>query len=178
MATEVIPLTFASTTGKREVDSHIVLLGDELSKIQAERRKAADAESEITLKDQIVNTLTIDIPEGSVLGWDSSGNLALADSSAPVDGVMIATELVGVQSDFVPVFSGIQYVLVENKVSVTVGALAYLTKDSTFAGMATPTPPTTADDLQQILGRWVEDTDTETGLARIAFIPQVYTMQV
>lgn len=178
MATEVIPLTLATTSGNRELDAYLRLLGDQLSVINAERTSAANAENDINLKDQIVNTLTVDIPEGSLLGWDSSGNLALADSSVPVDGVMIATELVGVQQDFIPVFSGIQYVLVENKVSVTVGALAYLTKDSTFAGTATPTAPTTADDLQQILGRWVSDTDSETGLARIAFFPQVYTVQV
>lgn len=178
MTTRVNPITFASSTGKKEVDAHIILLGDLISVINAERTKEAAAQSEIDLLSKITNTMSTDIPKGSLLGWDSSGNLALADSSVPVDAIMVAKDLAGVQQEFEPAFEGIQYVLVENKVDVTVGALAYTTKDPTYAGTATPTAPTTADDLQQLLGRWVSTTDAETGLARLAFRPQMFTVQV
>lgn len=177
MATE--PLVLTSSTGDRQVDEFIKLMADELSQVRAERQRAADDQTAIDETRQLTNTLGVDLEKGTVLGFDSSGNLAKADSSAEVDGFMVADSLVGANEVFIPVIGGqIVEVLVESAAEVTIGALAYTTKTTAQAGKATSTAPTTVDDIQQILGRWVDTTDPDTGRARMAFLPQMFVVQV
>jgi hypothetical protein len=110
----------------------------------------------------IVNTLDQTINPGQLLGYNSSGVLALAngDSSLITRAIMMSDAAVVPNAEVSPVFSGIRRISLETGIfTPTPGHLAYLSVAN--SGAATDERPTGAGNKRQIIGIWAKATESD-----------------
>ena len=152
---------------QREVDFPQTELNELIDAIIEEVNRTKTEIADDKLKDdfKIANTTGQALSPGTFIGFDSDGNMAVADASDTIiRASFVSNELVPEDAVFTPIFDGLVDVIVGQ--SVTIGRIGYL---STAAGQAQVTRPSSPDRIQ-IVGIWAEARIPDTGKAKMTLM--------